>query len=217
MTGVIINLDNERLLRTYDIVSKEIVNYINNMDLIWEIEIARKIYFGKAAETTNPDNTSISYKPFIQWLIFSYKIYNGCPLIDCIYDTCFSRIGKFEQEALIGLKNTHEGLYKVYSIEGEKILVKDVFSQKSTYIWDSLLARSVKRYCGVFVRITTINNKNIVIPGYSVMTNSLLKNTEEYIIRKFREYNQLGGYSTIHNFINSNSLMLHKYFLRYVM
>jgi hypothetical protein len=217
MTGVVINLDNERLLRTYDVVGEEIINYINSMDLVWEIEMARKIYFGKALDTVSSQDINISYKPFIQWLIFSYKIYNGYPLIDCIYDTCVLRINNYERETLTGLKNTHEGLYKVYSVEDEKILVKDVFSQKPTYIWDSLLASSVKRYCGVFARVTTINEKNIAIPGYSVMTNSFLKHTEEYIIRKFNEYNIFGSYSSIHNFINSNSLMLHKYFLRYVM
>jgi hypothetical protein len=39
MPGAIINLDNEKLLRSYDRIGKAIVDYINKMDLSWEIII----------------------------------------------------------------------------------------------------------------------------------------------------------------------------------
>jgi hypothetical protein len=216
MSGTVINLDDEKLLRSYDRIGKEIVDYIDNMGLSGEVEIARRIYFGKYIDFVNPSKENLSYKPFIQWLIFSYKLGNGLSLIDCVYNNYTGKTKTYELDALKSLRNTYESLYKVYSIDGEKIFIKDVFSGVGIYIWDLNIARSIKRYCGIFARVTNFNSKAIPIPGYSVMTNSFLKEAEEYILNKYREYNKLGAYNSVHNFINSNSLILHRYFLQYV-
>lgn len=215
MSGVIIDLADEKMLRSYDMISKKIVNYIYDMGLLQEIENARMIYFGKHIKKINSIKTGMSYKPFIQWLIFSYKIYNDHSLIDCIYNNYIDRISSYEKDALTSLKNTHEGLYKVYFVEGEKILLRDIFSGDEKLLKDINLAENVKRYFGIFARFTVINNKLIAIPGYSVMTNSFLKNTEKYIINIYKESNRQGKYSSVQNFINLNSLMIHRYFLDY--
>lgn len=217
MSGVVIDLADEKMLRSYDMISKRIINFIYDMGLLQEVENARKIYFGKHIDRTHAASQEMSYKPFIQWLIFSYKIYNGHSLIDCIYNNCIDDINSYERDALQSFINTHESLYEVYLVEGECIVLKDIFSKDEKLLSDINLAENVKRYFGIFARFTVINNKLIVIPGYSVMTNSFLKNTEKYILQKYREYGRNGNYKSIQNFISLNSLVIHRYFLDYQM
>lgn len=215
MPGIIIDLADEKILRSYDMISKKIINYIYDMGLLQEVDTARKIYFGKHIKKINTNKIGTGYKPFIQWLIFSYKIYNGHSLIDCIYENYIDTISSYEKDALASLRNTYEGLYEIYLVEGEKILLKDTFSGDEKLLLDNTLAENVKRYFGIFARFTVINNKLIAIPGYSVMTNSFLKNAEKYIMHTYKEYNKHEKYSSIQNFINRNSLMIHRYFLDY--
>lgn len=211
--AVVINLDEERLFRSYDMIGNAIVDYIKDMDLTWEIEMARQIYFGKFINTMDRKQSVLSYKPFIQWLIFSYKLHNGHSLIECIYNNYVENMGSYEKNALNSLKSTYESFYKIYRIEESKILVKDIFTKEEKYISHNLLVHNIKRYSGIFSRIVTINNKNIPIPGYSVMSNSFLKDTEQYIIEKYKDFNRFNSPVPIHNFINSHSLMIHRYFL----
>lgn len=215
MPGDIIDLADEKMLRSYDMISRKIVNYIYEMGLLEEIDTARNIYFGNHIEKIGTNKAVMNYKPFIQWLIFSYKIYNGYPLIDCIYENYIDTISSYEKDALNSLRNTYESLYEVYLVKGEKILLKDIFSGDEKLLLDNNLAENVKRYFGIFARFTVINNKLIAIPGYSVMTNSFLKNTKKHIMDIYKEYNRHGKYISVHNFINRNSLMIHRYFLDY--
>lgn len=211
----IINLDEERLLRVYDRIGNVIVDYINDMDLVWEIEKAREIYFGNYTGLIDFGKPNIGYKPFIQWLIFSYKLNSGYSLIDCIYKNYINKLNNYERDALASLMTTCESLYKVYSLEEDRIMVKDVITNKKIYIWNNSLINNVKRYTGLFMRIVNINNKNIPIPGYSVMSNSFLKDTEQYIQERYEEFRSFNNGDNIHSFLNSNSLMMHRYFLHY--
>lgn len=212
--SVVINLEAERLLRSYDKIASAIVNYIIDMDLAWEIEIARRIYFGKYIDAIDNDNPDFkSYKPFIQWLIFSYKLHDGHSLIDCIYNNYIDIISNSDKDALLSLKNTQESLYKVYAVEDNRVLVKDVFTNESIYVWDNLLVSNTKRYCGIFMRTVSINNKNIPIPGYSIMSNSFLKDIIGYIMSRYKEFQKFNKSVPINNFINSHSLMIHRYLL----
>jgi len=215
MLGCVINLDEERLLRSYDRVGNAIVDYIYEMDLSWEIEMASKIYFGKHIDIMGQNRWGLNHKPFIQWLIFSYKLHSGCSLIDCIYNQYIKGASIYERDALKSLKNTYESFYKVYGVENDKILVKNIFTGEKIYIWDNLLVKNIKRYSGIFTRIVSINNKYIPIPGYSIMTNSFLKDTEQYIKERYKEHIKFDKSTSIQSFIGNNSLMIHRYFLNY--
>ena len=212
MSAAVINLYEEKLFRSYDKIGNAIIDYINNMDLSWKIELARQIYF---ENYTMSSNLLLKYKPFIQWLIFSYKIHNDNTLIDCIYENYINNMCSYEKSALISLKNTYESLYKVYSIKNDIVLVKDVFLNTSIELSDKTLAHKVKRYSGIFMRIVTINGKNMAIPGYCVMSNNILKKTQLYVKNSFNEFTKVKKDITIHNFINLNNLLLHKQFLNY--
>lgn len=213
--GVIIDLEEEKILRSYDMIGNTIVDYIRDMDLCWEIEMARKIYFGKYLDLMGRKKPALTYKPFIQWLIFSYKLPNNQSLIECIYSRYKEKMSNYERDTLTKLKNTYEGFYKVYRVEGDRILAKDIFTKENVYICDNLLVHNVKRYWGIFTRIVPVNNKNIPVPGYSIMTNSFLKDMEHYIIKKHGEYNKYDFPISIQSFIDSHSLMIHRYFLRF--
>lgn len=215
MVRNIINLEEERLLRAYDKIGRVIVEYINDMDLLWEVEKARRVYFGNYINMININEQNLGYKPFIQWLIFSYKLSSGHSLIDCIYKNYLNNLSNYERDALLSLKGTSEGLYKVYSYEEDNILVKDVFSGEMLNLWDASLLSNIKRYSGLFMRVVYINDKNIPIPGYSVMSNSFLKDTVHYILDRFEEFKSFSKDNTVHSFINLNSLMMHRYFLHY--
>jgi hypothetical protein len=215
LSASVIYLEDERLLRSYDRIGIAIVDYINEKDLSWEIEIARRVYFGKYLQAADSSRMNISYKPFIQWLIFSYKLHNGKSLIECVSDSYTKDAGLDEREALTSLKNTFESLFKVYSVCDCRIIVKDMFSANKYCIWDALLASRVKRYSGIFSRIVSINNKNIPIPGYSIMSNSFLKDTHKYINDKFQESYYTKKNKSIEGFIKDNSLLLHRYLLYY--
>ncbi|KPU44172.1 hypothetical protein OXPF_23400 [Oxobacter pfennigii] len=211
--GDIINFDEERLLRSYDRIGNEIVNYIKDMDLTWEIEMAQRIYFGKYFDSVNRSKVNLNYKPFIQWLIFSYKLHNGNSLLECINNNM--ALNNFEKDTLMNLRNTYEGLYQVHGTEENGLLVKDVFSEEKICIRDNRLNRYVKRYSGIFTRIVTMNNKSILLPGYSIMSNNLLKETEKYIKERYRMYNKFHKNVPIQKFIDSNSLVIHRYFLNF--
>lgn len=215
MQTEIINFEYQKLLKSYDKIGKAIIDYINEMDLVWEIEIAKKVYFGNIEYPSDELKSWTEYKPFIQWLIFSYKLHAGRPLIECIYDQNMSNLYSYEKDTLYMLRNTYEGLYKVYMVEHDKILLKDSFSMEPIYIWDTALAGSIKKYNGLFMRVVVINGKKFPIPGYCAMSNPLLKETEHFIRKKYDEYRKVNKEISIHNFINLNSLMLHRYFLRY--
>lgn len=214
MPAVVLSFEYEKLLRSYERIGEAIISYIYDMDLIWEVELARRMYFGENIDRYNMSKTGISYKPFIQWLIFSYRLHAGSSLIKCIYDNYINKLIGYEKDTLSSLINSYEGLYKAYSIEDNNILLKDVLSDKLLYVWDSGLAKNLRKYQGIFMRIVSINNKNIPIPGYSIMTNSVLKTTEQYIRQKYNEYKRFYDGVPVDGFLKINSLMLHKYFLR---
>lgn len=216
MACTIIDINEQKLIRSYDKISKAIVDYINSMNLVWEIEIARRVYFGEYMDIRDEEKYQ-GYKPFIQWLIFSYKLHNGLSLLDSIYEKYADDMNKWELETLSCFRNTHEGFYMVYSVEPDKgsILVKNIFTNDMLKIWDSLMAKSVKRYYGIFMRIASLNGRLIPIPGYSVMSNSFLKNTKFYIMEKYRQYKKYNKEASVNKFISSNSLMIHRYFLHY--
>ena len=209
MKSNVIYFEDERLLRSYDRIGDSIIKYIGDLDLTWEIEIAKKIYF-VGLDSTNKFKDN--YKSFIHWLIFSYKFSTGLPLIDSIYK--FGAPNSSEKIALENLTNTYESLYKVYSIENDMLLIKDVFTDKKIYIWNSPLAKSVKKYNGIFGRILFVDSKNLLIPGYLVMSNSLLKDMERFINAEFETYSKFHDDFSVHNFIKKNSLLIHRYFLR---
>mgnify|MGYP001019036347 CR=1 FL=1 len=71
MKSNVIYFEDERLLRSYDKIGDSIIKYIGDLDLTWEIEIAKKIYF-VGLDSTNKFKDN--YKSFIHWLIFSYVL-----------------------------------------------------------------------------------------------------------------------------------------------
>lgn len=217
MSSKVLSFDDEKLLRSYDKIGRAMVECIANMDLSYEIEIARRVYFGRYLDILGSRKCK-GYKPFIQWLIFSYKLHNGHSLIDITYENCIKKMNKYEIEALSSLRNTHESLYKVYCVEPDfnKIQIKDVFTNEMMYVWDSQLSNNVKRYAGIFMRLVSLNNRLIPVPGYSIMTNSFLKEIERYIMEKFSMYKKYDSQASIDKFIRSNSLMIHRYFLQHV-
>jgi hypothetical protein len=103
----VINLDDERLLRSYDAIGRMIVDYIVDMELYDEVQIAKEMYFGNLMYNSSKIRTN--YRSFVQWLIFSYKLSDGCSLIDCIYDSIYG-FKKYEKDALYNLKNATEVL-----------------------------------------------------------------------------------------------------------
>lgn len=215
MNGRVIYLDNERLLRSYDKIGNAIVEYINDMGLTWEIEIAKKVYFGKYIYIIESDMPNFCYKRFIQWLIFSYKLHNGLSLIECIYDKYLDDKNHYDKNTLYNLKNSWESLYKVYDKQEDRILVKDIFSNEKLYLCDSTLINNVKRYSGIFTRVMWMNNALVPIPGYAILTNSFLKDMEQYVREKFMEISKYKKNISIKDFINTNNLMLHRYLLHF--
>lgn len=213
MPAEILSFEYQKLLKSYDRISKAIIDYINDMDLVWEVEMARRVYFGSLNDNEGYKKASLNYKPFIQWLIFSYKLNTGRTLIECVFEK--SMMASYEKDTLSMLRSTYESLYKLYSVKNDMIELKDVFSGEQLSVWDSNLGSSVKRYDGIFMRIVSIHNKNIPIPGYHVMSNSLLKETEIFIKEKYNKYKSFYDEISIHSFIKLNSLMMHKYFLKF--
>jgi len=217
MRGIVINLENERILRSYDRIGKAIVDYIRDMDLVWEIEMARRIYFGKYLNLLKHGSPCLNYKPFIQWLIFSYKLYSsGCSLIDSISKSNIGNMNSFEKDTIHKLKNTYESFYKIYSVHKDKIIAKDIFSGETVVISDNPIRYSVKRYYGIFTRIANIRDKNIPLPGYRIMPNAFLKEAEKFVMGKYEDSRKFNKNISIRDFINSNSLMIHRYLLRYL-
>jgi hypothetical protein len=215
MTCQVISFEYQKLLKSYDKISSAIIDYINDMGLVWEVEMAQRVYFGSCMVSSDSRKDNLSYKPFIQWLIFSYKLNTGRSLIECIYEQYTNRMISYERDTLSMLRNTHEGLYKLYSAKSDIIQLKDVFSGELLSVWDSNLGHVMKRYDGLFMRIVSIHNKNIPIPGYQVMTNSMLKETESFIREKYNKYKSFYNEISINSFVNLNSLMIHKYFLQF--
>lgn len=216
MSGTVINLEDERLFRSYDRIGKAILEYISDMDLAWEIEMARRIYFGKYFNNINQQHQNLSYRPFIQWLIFSYKLYSsGSSLIESISGSPMTYIGTSERDTVFRLRNTYESFYKVYSIHNDKILARDIFTGNTVTIVNSIMNHKVKRYYGIFTRIVSFRNINIPIPGYCIMSNSFLKESEKYVMSKYKEYKKVNENVSIRDFINSNSLMIHRYLLHH--
>lgn len=214
MDAKIISFADQKLIRSYDRIGKVILDYINDMDLFWEIEMARRIYYGDRWDVLCENKLDLNYKPFIQWLIFSYKLYAGRPLIECIQGSYINRLNGYERDTLYSLRNTFEGLFKIYDIKDDWVLAKDIFTGETVDIWDNCLACNVKRFNGLFTRLVCINSRIMPIPGYSIMTNSLLKETAQYIKKRFDESTNFHKEDSLCGFIKSNSLMLHKYFLQ---